>query len=381
LSGMRGLMAKPSGEIIESPIRANFREGLTMLEYFISTHGARKGLADTALKTADSGYLTRRLVDVAQDVIVTHEDCGTISGIFASAIVEGDDTIVTLAERITGRVALTNIVNPITDEMLVEAGQEISENSAVNIEEAGFEKIKVRSVLTCEATHGICSKCYGANLATGKRAELGEAVGIVAAQSIGEPGTQLTMRTFHIGGTASRTVAQSSTSVKNEGTIKYQNVKCVKLEGENYIVLTRNGQVSIHQDDGREIERHSVPNGGIIKVADGAKIKKGDLLVEWDPYTSSIISEVKGRARFEDIIEDVTMRKETDPATGIEEVVITDFKGDYHPQIIIFNEKDEVLGFYPIPTGAHIVIKDGNEVQAGLVIAKTPRKQTKTKDI
>lgn len=381
LSGMRGLMAKPSGEIIESPIRANFREGLTMLEYFISTHGARKGLADTALKTADSGYLTRRLVDVAQDVIVTHEDCGTISGIFASAIIEGDDTIVTLAERITGRVALTNIVNPITDEMLVEAGQEISEDSAISIEEAGFEKIKVRSVLTCEATHGICSKCYGANLATGKRAELGEAVGIVAAQSIGEPGTQLTMRTFHIGGTASRTVAQSSTSVKNEGTIKYQNVKCVKLEGENYIVLTRNGQVSIHQDDGREIERHSVPNGGIIKVADGAKIKKGDLLVEWDPYTSSIISEVKGRARFEDIIEDVTMRKETDPATGIEEVVITDFKGDYHPQIIIFNEKDEVLGFYPIPTGAHIVIKDGNEVQAGLVIAKTPRKQTKTKDI
>lgn len=381
LSGMRGLMAKPSGEIIENPIRANFREGLTMLEYFISTHGARKGLADTALKTADSGYLTRRLVDVAQDVIVTHEDCGTISGIFASAIVEGDDMIVTLAERIMGRVALTNIVNPITDEMLVEAGQEIPEESALAIEEAGFEKIKVRSVLTCESTHGICSKCYGANLATGKRAEMGEAVGIVAAQSIGEPGTQLTMRTFHIGGTASRTVAQSSTSVKNDGTIKYQKVKYVKLEGENYIVLTRNGQVSIHQDDGREIERHSVPNGGIIKVADGGKIKKGELLVEWDPYTSSIISEVKGRVRFEDIIEDVTMHKETDPATGIEEVVITDFKGDYHPQIIIYNDKDEVLGFYPIPTGAHIVMKDGAQVQAGLVIAKTPRKQTKTKDI
>jgi DNA-directed RNA polymerase subunit beta' len=381
LSGMRGLMAKPSGEIIENPIRANFREGLTMLEYFISTHGARKGLADTALKTADSGYLTRRLVDVAQDVIVTKEDCGTLNGIYAEAIVEGDDVVVSLSERITGRVALTNIMNHVTDEMIVEAGHEISEEAAKKIEEAGFEKIRVRSALTCELEYGICAKCYGRNLATGRMVELGEAVGIIGAQSIGEPGTQLTMRTFHIGGTASRTVAQSSVAAKNTGVVKYHNIKSAKIKGDQYIVLNRNGQVSIHQEDGREIERHVIPHSGLLKVADGAKVEKGAVFVEWDPYTSSIISEVQGVVRYEDVIEDVTMRKELDQTTGKEERVIIDYKGDYHPQVIIYNDKNEVLGFYPIPTHAHIVVRDGDQVTAGTILAKTPRKQTKTKDI
>jgi len=381
LSGMRGLMAKPSGEIIENPIRANFREGLTMLEYFISTHGARKGLADTALKTADSGYLTRRLVDVAQDVIITKEDCGTLNGIYAEAIEEGDEVVVPLSERIMGRVALTNIVNHITDEMIVEAGHEISEEAASEIEDVGFEKIRIRSVLTCENEYGCCSKCYGRNLASGRMAELGEAVGIVAAQSIGEPGTQLTMRTFHIGGTASRTVAQSSINAKNTGMIQYHNIKFAKIKSGHFIILNRNCQISIHQKDGREIERHTVPQGGILKVAEGDTVQKGMEFVEWDPYTSSIISEVQGIVRYEDVIEDVTMRKETDQTTGIEERVIIDYKGDYHPQVIIYNDKNEVLGFYPIPTNAHIVVKDGDKVGAGNVIAKTPRKQTKTKDI
>ncbi|MBF0253929.1 MAG: DNA-directed RNA polymerase subunit beta' [Candidatus Omnitrophica bacterium] len=381
LSGMRGLMAKPSGEIIENPIRANFREGLTMLEYFISTHGARKGLADTALKTADSGYLTRRLVDVAQDVIVTEEDCGTMNGIYAEAIVEGDEIVVSLAERIRGRVALTNVVNHITDEMIVEAGHEISEEAAQKIEEAGFEKIRVRSVLTCETEHGICSKCYGVNLASGRMAELGEAVGIIGAQSIGEPGTQLTMRTFHIGGTASRTVAQSSIVSKNSGILKYHNLKCAQLKPDLFIVLNRNGHISVHEEDGREIERQAIPHGSLLRIPDGGKITKGDLYVEWDPYTSSIISEVEGVVRYEDVVEDLTIRKEMDQTTGKQEKVVIDYKGDYHPQIIIYNERNEVLGFYPIPTHAHIVVNDGDHVKAGSVIAKTPRKQTKTKDI
>jgi len=381
LSGMRGLMAKPSGEIIENPIRANFREGLTMLEYFISTHGARKGLADTALKTADSGYLTRRLVDVAQDVIITSLDCGTLNGIYVEAIVEGDEIVVPLAERITGRVALSNIVNHITDEMIVEAGQEITEEGAKKIEEAGFEKIRIRSVLTCENIHGVCARCYGRNLATGRLVELGEATGIIAAQSIGEPGTQLTMRTFHIGGTASRTVAQSSIAAKNGGVMKYHNLKSTEIKSGQFIILNRNSQVSIHEADGREIERHAVPHGGILKVADGGEVKKGEVFVEWDPYTSPIISEVEGTVRYEDIAEDVTIRKEIDQSTGKEERVVVDFKGDYHPQLIIYNEKNEVLGFYPIPTNAHIIVNDGDRVNAGMVIAKTPRKQTKTKDI
>ncbi len=382
LAGMRGLMAKPSGEIIETPITANFREGLTVLEYFISTHGARKGLADTALKTADSGYLTRRLVDVAQDVIVSIDDCGTLNGILISAIIEGDDVVVALSERIIGRVALDNIVDVITDTVLVEAGNEVTEEKAKLIEEAGIEKIRIRSVLTCEARHGCCIKCYGRNLATGRMVERGEAVGIIAAQSIGEPGTQLTMRTFHIGGTASRIVEQSYIESKYKGAVKYHNLKVVatKKEGE-LVVLNRNGQISINDHQGRELERHTVPHGAIIRIEDGRGVEAGTIFVKWDPYTVPILTEVSGKTKFEDIKEGITMKEDLDPATKLKNRVIVEHKGDYHPQIIILNKDDEVLAIYPIPAGAHIVVNDGKLASAGEVLAKTPRVFTKTKDI
>ncbi len=381
LAGMRGLMAKPSGEIIESPIKANFREGLTMLEYFISTHGARKGLADTALKTADSGYLTRRLVDVAQDVIINQEDCGTVKGIFIEAIVEGDEIVVALRERIIGRVALDNIVDVVTDKTIVEASQEITEEMAKLVEETGVDKIKIRSVLTCESKRGVCAKCYGRNLASGRLVELGEAVGIIAAQSIGEPGTQLTMRTFHIGGTASRTVAESSIKAKNAGLLKYHNLKTVELKNGSFVVLNRNGQVSIHDANSRELERHAVPHGSYLKVADGGKIQKGLIFVDWDAYSSSIFTEVEGSVRYEDIIEEVTMHKQTDQATGNIERVITEYRGEHHPQILILDPKKDVVAIYPIPSGAHILADDGQKMHAGDLIAKTPRKIMKTKDI
>ena len=381
LAGMRGLMAKPSGEIIESPIKANFREGLTMLEYFISTHGARKGLADTALKTADSGYLTRRLVDVAQDVIINQEDCGTVKGIFIEAIIEGDEIVVALKERIIGRVALDNIVDVVTDRVIVEANQEINGEMAKQIEEAGIDKIKIRSVLTCESKRGVCGKCYGRNLATGRLVELGEAVGIIAAQSIGEPGTQLTMRTFHIGGTASRKVAESSLKAKNNGLIKYHNLKTVEVKNANFVILNRNGQVSIHDETGRELERHVVPHGGYLKVQDGGKVQKGQLFIDWDPYTSSIFTEVEGFVKYEEIIEEVTMHKQLDTATGNIEKVVIDQRGEHHPQILILDTKKDVLAIYPIPSGAHITVDDGDKVQAGDLISKTPRQVTKTKDI
>ncbi len=381
LAGMRGLMAKPSGEIIESPIKANFREGLTMLEYFISTHGARKGLADTALKTADSGYLTRRLVDVAQDVIINLEDCGTVKGIFIEAIVEGDEIVVSLRERIIGRVALDNIADVVTDSVIVEANQEINDEMSRQIEESGIDKIKIRSVLTCESKRGVCAKCYGRNLATGRLVELGEAVGIIAAQSIGEPGTQLTMRTFHIGGTASRTVAESSLKAKNNGTIKYHNLKTVEVKNGNFVILNRNGQISIHDDSSRELERHAVPHGGYLKIQDGGKVQKGQVFIDWDPYTSSIFTEVEGIVKYEEIIEEVTMHKQLDTATGNIERVIIDQRGEHHPQILILDSKKEVLAIYPIPSGAHIIADDGDKVHAGDLIGKTPRKVTKTKDI
>jgi DNA-directed RNA polymerase subunit beta' len=382
LAGMRGLMAKPSGEIIETPITANFREGLTVLEYFISTHGARKGLADTALKTADSGYLTRRLVDVAQDVIVSVDDCETLNGILISAIIEGDEVVVKLSERIIGRVALDNIVDVITDTVLVEAGSEITEEKAKQIEEAGIEKIRIRSVLTCEAKHGCCAKCYGRNLATNRMVELGEAVGIIAAQSIGEPGTQLTMRTFHIGGTASRIVEQSYIESKNKGVVKYHNLKVVatKKDGE-FVVLNRNGQLSINDPQGRELERHTMPQGAMIRVEEGKTVEAGSIFVKWDPYTVPILTDVSGKVKFEDIKEGVTMKEEVDPATKLKNRVIVEHKGDYHPQIIMLGKEDEVAAIYPIPAGAHIVVMDGKTVSAGDVLAKTPRVFTKTKDI
>jgi DNA-directed RNA polymerase subunit beta' len=382
LAGMRGLMAKPSGEIIETPITANFKEGLTVLEYFISTHGARKGLADTALKTADSGYLTRRLVDVAQDVIITTDDCKTLNGIWISAISEGGEDVVKLSERIVGRVALDNIADIITDTVLVEAGSEITEEKARQIEEMGTPRIRIRSVLTCEAEHGVCAKCYGRNLATGRMVELGEAVGIIAAQSIGEPGTQLTMRTFHIGGTASRIVEQSYLESKHKGVVKYHNLKVVetKKSGE-FVVLNRNGHISINDAQGRELDRYPVPHGSIIRSAEGKEIEAGVIFVKWDPYTVPILTEVTGKVKFEDIKDGVTMREELDPETKLKYRVIVEHKGDYHPQILIHDKDDAVLAIYPIPAGAHIVVHDNKSVAAGEILAKTPRVVTKTKDI
>ncbi|MDD5196488.1 MAG: DNA-directed RNA polymerase subunit beta' [Candidatus Omnitrophota bacterium] len=380
LAGMRGLMAKPSGEIIESPITANFREGLNVLEYFISTHGARKGLADTALKTADAGYLTRRLVDVAQEVIVAEEDCGTLNGITVSAIIEGDEEVVSLKDRIVGRVALDNIVDIITDEVIVATGSEIPEEKADMIETLGIEKIRIRSVLTCESGRGVCTKCYGRNLATGRIAELGEAVGVVAAQSIGEPGTQLTMRTFHIGGTASRKVEQSFIKSKNKGILKYHNLRIVEKNKE-FIVLNRNGSLSINDKQGRELERFPVPQGAFINVADGGEVEKDLAFIHWDPYTLPVLTEVPGSVKCEDLKEDVTLKEELNPVTKLTERVVVEHKQEYHPQIIILDASKEILGIYPIPIGAHIMVKDGQKVDGGDLLAKIPRMVVKTRDI
>ncbi|MDD5618089.1 MAG: DNA-directed RNA polymerase subunit beta', partial [Candidatus Omnitrophica bacterium] len=380
LAGMRGLMAKPSGEIIENPITANFREGLTVLEYFISTHGARKGLADTALKTADAGYLTRRLVDVAQEIIITEEDCGTLNGITLSAIIEGDEVVVPLKERVFGRVALDNVVDIITDEVIVEAGSEINEEKADMIEKLGIEKIRIRSVLTCESERGICRKCYGRNLAIGRLVEIGEAVGVIAAQSIGEPGTQLTMRTFHIGGTASRIVEQSFIRSKNKGILKFHNLRVVEKDKE-LVVLNRNGFVSLNDEQGRELERHQIPQGSFISAREDDVVSKSVIFVRWDPYTSPILTEVGGMVKYEDIKENVTMREEVNPATGVIERVIVEHKTDYHPQIIISDKKGDILGIYPVSTNAHILVKDGHEVKGGELLAKIPRLVTKTRDI
>ncbi|HOX54181.1 MAG: DNA-directed RNA polymerase subunit beta' [Candidatus Omnitrophica bacterium] len=380
LAGMRGLMAKPSGDIIESPITANFREGLTVLEYFISTHGARKGLADTALKTADAGYLTRRLVDVAQELIISEEDCGTLNGITVSAIIEGDEVVVSLKERIIGRVALDNIVDVITDELIVESGEEITEEKADIIEKLGMEKIRIRSVLTCESERGVCIKCYGRNLAMQKLAEIGDAVGIIAAQSIGEPGTQLTMRTFHIGGTASRAIEQSFYRAKNKGKLKFHNLRTVERKNE-FVVLNRNGSLSINDDQGRELERYPVPQGSVIAGAEDSVVPKGAVFVHWDPYTSPILTEVAGSVRYEDLKEGVTVREEVNTVTGVAERIVVEHKQEYHPQIIITDQKKEVLGIYPIPVGAHILVKDGEKAEAGELIAKIPRLVSKTRDI
>ncbi|MCG8431902.1 MAG: DNA-directed RNA polymerase subunit beta', partial [Candidatus Omnitrophica bacterium] len=379
LAGMRGLMAKPSGEIIESPITSNFREGLDVLEYFISTHGARKGLADTALKTADAGYLTRRLVDVAQEVIVVEKDCGTLNGITVSAIIEGDEVVVSLKDRIVGRVALDNIVDIITDQVIVGAAEEITEEKAEMIERLGIEKIRIRSVLTCESGRGVCTTCYGRNLATGRLVEVGESIGVIAAQSIGEPGTQLAMRTFHIGGTASRVVAQSVHKAKNKGTVKYHNLN-VAVKGREFVVLNRNGAISINDKQGRELERYPVLQGSFINVADEGEVNKGDGFVRWDPYTLPILTEVSGKVKYEDL-NDVTVREEMNPVTKLTERVVVEHKTDYHPQIVIENDTGEVLGIYPIPVGAHILVKDAQGIAAGDLLAKIPRLVVKTRDI
>ena len=380
LAGMRGLMAKPSGEIIENPITANFREGLTVLEYFISTHGARKGLADTALKTADAGYLTRRLVDVAQEVIVNEADCGTLNGITVSAIIEGDEVVVGLKDRIIGRVALDNIVDIITDEVIVGQGSEITEEKAEMIEKLGIEKIRIRSVLTCESGRGICARCYGRNLASGRLVEFGETVGVIAAQSIGEPGTQLTMRTFHIGGTASRIVSQSFIKSKNKGVVKYHSLR-IAPKNKEFVVLNRNGSISINDKQGRELERYPLPQGAFISVADEAEITQGIVFIRWDPYTLPILTEVSGQAKYEDLKEDVTVKEELNPVTKLTERVVVEHKQEFHPQIVIMNDGKEIMGIYPIPIGSHILVKDGQKIEAGDLLAKIPRLLAKTRDI
>ena len=382
LAGVRGLMAKPSGDIIEKPILSNFREGLTVLEYFISTHGARKGLADTALKTADSGYMTRKLVDVSQDVIIREYDCGTSNGIFVQSIYEGEDEVVKLSDRLVGRFSCDDIPNPVNPkEKLLRANEEIDEVKAKAVDTSGIERVKIRSVLTCESKQGICVACYGRNLATGLPVKLGEAVGIIAAQSIGEPGTQLTMRTFHIGGTAAAQFKVPQIKSKHDGTIRYNELRLVQLEDGNNIVLNKNGTVSILAEDGRELETHTVVIGAVISAADGSKIKKGETFVQWDPYNVPILSEKAGKVKFHDIIEGVTMKQEVDETTQQEAMVVIEHKEDLHPQIIISDDHGEVVANYPIPSGAHIVLNEGEKIVAGTLMAKTPRKTAKTKDI
>jgi DNA-directed RNA polymerase subunit beta' len=383
LAGLRGLMAKPSGEIIEKPILSSFREGLTVLEYFISTHGARKGLADTALKTADSGYMTRKLVDAAQDVIIREEDCGTSAGISVQSIYEGEEEVVKISERIVGRYAAEDIHDPADlKTRLIASGEEFDEAKAKSIDRSGLEKVKIRSVLTCETKIGICAKCYGRHLGTGKLVKKGEAVGIIAAQSIGEPGTQLTMRTFHVGGVATGTYKQPQIKAKQDAKVRYNDLRVVSLGDGNNIVLNKNGTVSLLSPEGKELDTHSIVVGSIISVPDGGMVKKGDVFIEWDAYNVPIISEKAGVVKFLDIIEGVTMKQEVDETTGSEDMVIIEHKEDLHPTIIVEDAKSgEPLAQYPIPAGAHLVVSEGDEIGAGSLLAKTPRKASKTKDI
>ena len=390
LAGMRGLMAKPSGEIIETPIVANFREGLSVLQYFVSTHGARKGLADTALKTANSGYLTRRLVDVSQDVIVTEPDCGTLDGIYVTSLVEGGEIIEKMGDRVLGRVALDDIIDPVTSEVIVPANQEINEELVRKIEEAGIDRVKIRSVLTCQSKKGTCSLCYGRDLSRGRMANIGEAVGVIAAQSIGEPGTQLTMRTFHIGGTASRRAEQSSLEVKTKGKIKFLNVITVRNKEGYLTVMNRNGEVSVVDSSGREREKYPVVYGAKILVKDGDSVEKGKLVAEWDPYSTPIVTEASGVIQFEDIEEGLTMQEQFDSVTGLSHKVVVESKAsDKRPKILITDGKGNIVKIessnriarYLLPVGANLVINDGDEIKAGDVIAKIHRETTKTKDI
>jgi DNA-directed RNA polymerase subunit beta' len=384
LAGMRGLMAKPSGEIIEAPITSNFREGLTVQQYFISTHGARKGLADTALKTADSGYLTRRLVDVAQDVIISESDCGTLDGIEARAIVESGEIIEPLRDRIVGRVTLERIVDPFSSETIVDVNDEIDEDKASAVQEAGIDKVRIRSVLTCAARRGVCKRCYGRDLATGRLVELGQAVGVIAAQSIGEPGTQLTMRTFHIGGTASRISEQNTLDARHTGTVHYEGLAVVEThkEGGQLIVMNRNGSLIVKDEKGRDRERYNIVYGARLKVKDGQKVEQGQVLVEWDPYTFSILTEEPGTVRFKDIIEGMTVHEEVDEVTGLSRFIIVDSPDEKkQPTIEIKDKTGKAARKYHMPSHAHLMVQDGENVEAGDVLAKIPRETTKTKDI
>ena len=404
LGGMRGLMAKPSGEIIETPITANFREGLTVLQYFISTHGARKGLADTALKTANSGYLTRRLVDIAQDVIVTEEDCGTTDGILVSALLEGGEIIQPLEERLLGRLAGEDIRDPVTGEIIVSFNEEIDEEQAKAVVEAGVDRVKIRSVLTCQSARGVCRLCYGRDLSRGRLVEKGEPVGVIAAQSIGEPGTQLTMRTFHIGGTASKVVEQTVLEAKHAGHLKYMSLDAKKnadvhnagiavrnKEGE-WVVMNRNAKIAIVDDSGREREKYPVVYGAKIKVKDGDRVDVGQKLVEWDPYSLTILTETGGKVAYGDILEGVTMKEEFDEVTGLSRKVIIEQSGaTLRPRVSIKDDSGKTakvsgsggapVARYLLPVGAHIFVEKGAMVHPGDVLAKIPRETTKTKDI
>jgi DNA-directed RNA polymerase subunit beta' len=380
LAGMRGLMAKPTGEIIETPIKSNFREGLTVLEYFSSTHGARKGLADTALKTADSGYLTRKLADVAQNVVITMVDCGTTQGITKGVIYRGEKVEVKLAAAIAGRVSRQSIVNPITDETIVKENELITPEIARKIEELGLERIQVRSGMTCEAPLGVCRLCYGMDLATGNLVEDGMAVGIIAAQSIGEPGTQLTMRTFHIGGTVNTSVEESETKAKKEGIVKFTRMRFVANEEGKNVVLTRNGEISLLDAKGRELEKYEVPNGAILRVDENQTVKAGQVLCEWDPHSIPILSEVAGKVRLEDVVEGETLRLEKDPSGHMRRMIM-EHKGELHPQIVLEDSEGKPLDVYYLPERAHIVVDEGKVVAAGTVLGKTPREATGITDI
>ncbi len=389
LAGMRGLMAKPQkkmtgsmGEIIESPITANFREGLTVLEYFISTHGARKGLADTALKTADAGYLTRRLVDVAQDVIITMDDCGTILGLRVGDLKEGEEIIESMQDRIIGRVSAEDVFDPESGDVIIEVGKLISEKDADIIAESGIENVMIRSVLTCEAERGVCAKCYGRNLATGKMVTMGETVGVMAAQSIGEPGTQLTLRTFHIGGTASRIAAQSQVVSRYEGKIEWEGLKVVERQDGDIISLGRNGRIKVLDTDNRVLERLTVPYGATILTRDGAKVEKSGIVFKWDPYSAVILTSSSGKVKFVDILENVTYREELDDTTGMKQRVIIETRSrNLNPSISIVDESGADLASFVIPTGAFLQVDDGDVVEGGDALVKIPREISKTRDI
>ncbi len=382
-------MAKPSGEIIETPITANFREGLAVMEYFISTHGARKGLADTALKTADSGYLTRRLVDVAQDVIIHEIDCGTMDGIEAKAIVESGEIIEPLRDRIMGRVTLEKIVDPLSGNVIVDVNEEMDEEKASDIQEGGIEKVRIRSVLTCASRRGVCAKCYGRDLSTGRLVELGLAVGVIAAQSIGEPGTQLTMRTFHIGGTASRVSEQSTLDSKHAGVVRYQGLQVVEAKGSGgdtakgeLIVMNRTGSLVVQDSKGRDRERYPIVYGARLKVKDGQPVEPGQILVEWDPYTFSILTEDAGSVKYKDLTPDVTYHEEVDEVTGLSRKIVVDSPDEKkQPMIEVRDKSQKVTRKYHMPSHAHLMVEDGENVFAGQVLAKIPRETTKTKDI
>jgi len=396
LAGMRGLMAKPDGSIIETPITANFREGLDVLQYFISTHGARKGLADTALKTANSGYLTRRLVDVAQDLVVTEEDCGTDSGMTLGSLIEGGDVVEPLHERVLGRTLARDVLKPGSDkDVLIPAGTLLDERWVELMDEKGIDEVVVRSPITCDTRYGVCAGCYGRDLGRGHRVNIGEAVGVVAAQSIGEPGTQLTMRTFHIGGAASRAAAVSNIEVKYGGTLKFHNIKLLEQETGNRIVISRSAEVALQDDIGRERERYKVPYGAVLKFNDGDMVKAGQQIANWDPHTHPVIAEVKGKVQFSDITEGVTVSRTTDEITGLTNVVIMDPKQrpgsakDMRPVVKLVDEKGKEVtipgtdmpAHYPLPPRAVITVEDGDEIKVGDVIARLPQESLKTRDI